>query len=210
MILHFSDAALAAWAEADKRATCSLRDHEIIEQTFSIRALIIELAKREPADDDLYDACACLGRLVARQHGSPTLASVAIDHAREALGGSVEAAWLVGARAAACEGFSGELAEMERAEALRAWEFPRCAVTVTASEIAIAAGHPADEREVLEAWAARAAKAAALLGVRRAFVSGRDAPRRAMVEALDVAGIEVVDAAPFEGWHRPGYDGSRT
>jgi hypothetical protein len=197
MIAPFSDATLAAWADADKRATCSLRDHEIIEGTFSIRALIIELARREPADDDLYDACACLGRLVARQHGSPTLASVAIDHAREALGECVEAAWLVGARAAACEGFFGELVEMARADALGAWEFPRCAVTVAVNEIAIAAGHPADERDVLEAWAARAAKSAALLGVRRAFLSGRDGPRRAMMEALGVAGIEVVDAAPF-------------
>ena len=210
MISRFVDATLAEWADADKRATCSLRDHEIIEGTFSIRALNLELAKREPADDDLYDACACLGRLVARQHGSPTLASVAIDHAREALGGSVKAAWLVGARAAACEGFSGERTDMERADALSAWEFPRCAVPVAASEIAIAAGHPADERDVLEAWAARAAKSAALLGVRRAFVSGRDEPRRAMVEALGVAGIEVVDPAPSARRAGPGYDGSRT
>jgi hypothetical protein len=210
MILPFSDATLASWADADKRATGAARDHEIIEATFSIRALIIELAKREPVDDDLYDACACLGRLVARQRGSATLASVAIDHAREALGGVVEAAWIVGARAAACEGFSGELVEMERADALGAWEFPRCAVRVAASDIAIAAGHPADERDVLEAWAARAAKAAALLGVRRAFVSGRDGPRRALAEALSVAGIEVVDAAPLERSAGPRYDGSRT
>jgi hypothetical protein len=28
-------------------------------------------------------------------------------------------------------------------------------------------------------------------------LSGRDGPRRAMMEALGVAGIEVVDAAPF-------------
>jgi hypothetical protein len=191
------DAALAAWAKADKQATFALRDHEVIDATSSIRALIVDLAGRDPVDDDLYDACASLGRLVAYQHGSPTLAAATIHHACEALG-AFKAPWRVGAQAAVCEAFSAALCEMARAEALHAWEFPRCAVTVDGGTIAIAAGHPVAEREVLEAWAARAAKSAALRGVRRAFVSGPEGPRRAMANALSVAGIDVVDSPPFE------------
>jgi|HubBroStandDraft_1064217.scaffolds.fasta_scaffold05843_3 hypothetical protein len=197
MIAPFPDAALVAWTEADKRATFSPRDHEVIDATFSIRALIVELARRDPIDDDLYDACASLGRLVARQHGSPTLASATIDHACAALGASA-APWRVGARAAVCEGFSAALRETIRAETLTAWEFPRCAVALEDASIAIAAGHPGAEREVLEAWAARAATSAALRGIRRAFVGGPERSRRAMAEALSVAGIEVVDCAFLE------------
>lgn len=192
-----SEAALVAWSDADKRTASSLRDHGVIEGTSSIRALIVELALHEPADDDLYDACACLGRLIARQHGTPTLASVAIDHARQALGGSVRGEWLVGARAAVSEGFSAALVEIAREETLRAWDFPGCAVPIAPGEVAIAAGHPADERDLLEPWAAHTAKSVALLGIRRAFVSGRPAPRRAMGEALAVAGIDVVDCPSF-------------
>lgn len=197
MIAPAFDAALAEWAKADKQATFALRDHEVIDATSSIRALIVDLARRGPADDDLYDACASLGRLVAYQHGSPTLASATIDHACDALG-TFGAPWRVGARAAVCEAFSAALWEMARAEALNAWEFPRCAVTVDGDTIAIAAGHPVAEREVLEAWAARAAKSAARRGIRRALVSGPEGPRRAMTDALSVAGIDVVDCSSFE------------
>jgi hypothetical protein len=197
MTAPFPDAALAAWTEADKQATFSIRDHEIIDATFSIRALIVELARRDPVDDDFYDACASLGRIVAREHGSPTLASATIDHACTALGAST-APWRGGARAAVCEGFSAALRETIHAETLSAWEFPRCVVAIDDTSIAIAAGHPVAEREVLEAWAARAAKSAAGRGIRRAFVSGPEGPRRAMAEALSVAGIDVVDCAFFE------------
>ncbi len=209
MIAPAVDAAIAAWTKADKRATFALRDHEVIDATSSIRTLIIELARRDPVDDDLYDACASLGRLVAYQHGSPTLASATVDHACEALG-VLGAPWRVGARAAVCEAFSAALCEMERAESLSAWEFPRCAVTIDSGTIAIAAGHPVAEREVLEAWAARAAKSAALLGIRRAFVGGAEGPRRAMTDALSVAGIDVLDGSAFERSPNGAYDGSRT
>jgi hypothetical protein len=185
------DAALIAWIDGDKRTTFSVRDHEVVEGTRSIRTLIVDLALRDPADDELYDACASLGRAIAHQKGSPTLASGTIDHASEALD-AVRAEWLAGARAAVCEGFSTTLVEMARTQGLKAWEFPHCTVPLGSDAIAIAAGHPADEREVLDAWAARAAKSAALLGVRRAVVSGPRAPRLSMTEALTVAGIEVV------------------
>jgi hypothetical protein len=173
-------------------ATFLPRDHEIIEGTATLRTLLLELAGSGPPEDELYDACAMLGRVIAQQRGSPTLASRTIDHASEALG-AVQPGWLVGARAAVSEGFFTALVELERAEAMNGWEFPRCTVATGHDSIAIVAGHPASEHDVLVAWADRAAKGAALRGVRRAVVDGPEAPRRAIAEALRLAGIEVVE-----------------
>jgi hypothetical protein len=185
------DRVLAAWSERDQRAALSVGDHDVIRNSVSLRRLIIDLALRNPVDDDLYDACAGLGRLIAQQNGSPSLASATIHHACDALD-SVAAPWLAGARAALYEAFSASLVEMARAEAIKGWEFPGCAVDVGDRTVAIAAGHPGGEPEELQAWAGRTAKAAARRGVRRAIVDGPDAPRAAMVEALAVLGIEVV------------------
>jgi hypothetical protein len=74
---------------------------------------------------------------------------------------------------------------------MQAWEYPSCAVPLGKAALAIAAGHPSEDDEVLAAWAARVAKAAALAGVRRAVVSGADAPRAAVIDALTLVGIEV-------------------
>jgi hypothetical protein len=186
-----------AWADKDRRSTFSVGDHEAIDATFAIRELIVDLALRQPGDDDLYDACASLGRLMARQHASPTLVSATVDHARDAFG-AANGAWLIGSRAAVLEGYSAARGEMAEEQARLAWEFPTCSVVLAEGDIAIAAGYPSDEHGVLAAWAARTAKSAALAGARRAFVSGPEGPRRAMTEALCVAGICVVDRPPPE------------
>ncbi|HEY6461598.1 MAG TPA: hypothetical protein VIY73_15630, partial [Polyangiaceae bacterium] len=64
--------------------------------------------------------------------------------------------------------------------------------------LAIAAGHPSDDDEVVSAWAARVAKAAAMAGIRRAVVSGGERASAALVDALTLVGIEV-NAAPKVG-----------
>ncbi|MGO9834243.1 MAG: hypothetical protein ACLP1X_08515 [Polyangiaceae bacterium] len=155
----------------------------------SLRALIVDLALSGGADDEIYDACGVLGRLIAQRGGSPTLASLTIDHACDALGAR-EAPWMAPARAAVAEGFAMALTEEAKREAAKGWEFPGCAVTIGDSALALAAGHPSDDDEVLAAWAARVANAAALKGVRRAIVAGPDRPRAALAEALTVAGID--------------------
>jgi hypothetical protein len=65
--------------------------------------------------------------------------------------------------------------------------------------VAIAAGHPSDDDEAVDAWAARVAKSAALDGVRRVVAAGPERPLRALTEALAVMGVDVVRGRPYEG-----------
>jgi hypothetical protein len=78
-----------------------------------------------------------------------------------------------------------------RREAAQAWEYPNCVVPLAGTTMAIAAGHPSDDEEVIAAWAGRVAKAAALKGVRQVTLSGTEAARAALVDALGLVGIEV-------------------
>jgi hypothetical protein len=184
-----ADAILTAWCESDRSGAVLPSDHRIVDGSTSLRALIVDLALSGGADDEIYDACGVLGRLIAQRGGSPTLASLTIDHACDALGAR-EAPWMAPARAAVAEGFAMALTEETKREAARGWEFPGCAVAIGDSALALAAGHPSDDDEVLAAWAARVANAAALKGVRRAIVAGPDRPRAALAEALTLAGID--------------------
>jgi hypothetical protein len=131
-----------------------------------------------------------MGRLISQRGGSPTLASATLDHACEAMS-TPSAPWLVPARAALAEGFAAALIEGVRAEDVRSWEFPACAVPLGEAAVAIAAGHPSDDDEVLAAWADRVANGATARGVRRAVVAGNDRARAAVIDALALVGIEV-------------------
>jgi hypothetical protein len=180
---------VAAWCARDRQHAVLPADREVIDGLRSIRALVVDLAISNGAGDDLYDACAVLGRLMGELGGSPTLASFTIEDACAALGAK-DAPWAAPARAAVAEGFAAALVEGVRREGMHAWDFPSCTVALGEGALAIAAGHPSEDDEVLAAWAARVAKAAALTGVRRAVISGNDRPRAALVEALAFVGIE--------------------
>lgn len=182
------DAILTAWCERDRATAVLPADHRIVDASTSLRALIVELALSAGIDDEIYDACAVLGRLIAQRGGSPTMAALTIDHACEALG-MREARWMAPARSALAEGFAMALTEEARRDAAKGWEFPDCAVPLGEGVIAIAAGHPSDDDEILSAWAARVANAAALKGVRRAILGGPQRPRGALADALAIAGI---------------------
>ncbi|HEX4628396.1 MAG TPA: hypothetical protein VH137_06350 [Gemmatimonadales bacterium] len=185
-----TDALVAAWCAHDDRSAVLPADHEVIEMSRSVRAMIADLAREAGADEELYDACAALGRLIASGGGSPTLASQTIDHAGEALGAR-GAPWLPAARGAVIEGFACTILERAREDAMHSWDFPKCVVSLSETRIAIAAGHPSDDPELLAEWAATIAKAAALQGVRRAFVSGPDPARTSVEDALAVVGIQL-------------------
>lgn len=194
------NAAVIAWSARDRTRAVLPADHEIIDASASLRSLIVDLVIAAGPTDELYDACAMLGRMVAQRGGSPTLASVTLDHAAEVLGAH-EAPWLVAARAALAEGFAAQLVEQARRDAMNAWDYPACVVPLGEAALAIAAGHPSDDDEVLAAWAARVAKAAALQGIRRAVVSGGERARAALLDALGLVGIEV-HAPPRPRSHR--------
>ncbi len=181
---------VAAWCAGDHVCAVLPADHEIIDGSRSLRAMIADLARAAGADEELYDACAMLGRFIAQQGGSPTLAAQTIDHAGDALG-VIGAAWLAPARAAVLEGFASTLLEKAQHEARRSWDFPKCVVALSETRIAIAAGYPSDDPELLSDWAAKIAKAVALQGVRRAFVSGADPARTSVIDALSVVGIHL-------------------
>ncbi len=183
-------ALVAAWCELDRNAGVLPADREIVDASRSMRTVIADFASAGGTDEEIYDTCALLGRFIAVHGGSPTLASRTIDHAGIVFD-AVDAAWVVPARAAVAEGFTYALLEKVQHEALRSWEFPRCAVGLPDEAIAIAAGYPSDDPEELREWAARVAKAAALQGIRRAHVAGPDAARDAVLDALDLVGIAV-------------------
>jgi hypothetical protein len=182
---------VAAWCDLDRKDAVLAADHEIIDASRSLRLVIAGFALAGGADEEIYDACASLGRLIAQRGGSPTLASATIDHAGDALG-LRPAAWIAPARAAVAEGFTRTLLERVQQDALRSWDFPKCAVNLPGDAIAIAAGLPSDDPELLAEWAARIAKAAALAGVRQAFVAGSSAARGALADAFDVVGIKTL------------------
>jgi hypothetical protein len=190
MTPHDPEALIAAWCDLDRRAAVAEADREIVDASGPVRAVIAGFALAGGSDEEIYDACAALGRFIAQRGGSPTLAAVTVDHAGDALGVR-PAAWLGPGRAAVAEGFTRALLERAQQDALQSWAFPRCAVALPGGVIAIAAGFPSDDPELLGEWAARVANAAALQGARRAFVAGPVAARAAVEDALDVAGIEI-------------------
>ncbi|HXX69784.1 MAG TPA: hypothetical protein VEK07_21560 [Polyangiaceae bacterium] len=184
------DRCVAAWSAADADCAVLPADRRVIEHTAAVRGLIVELAAPGMATDELFDACAVLGRLVAQHGGSPTLAALTIDHAAAALG-DPNSSWKSAARAAVLEGFAAALMDSIRREANEAWEFPRCVVAVGDRAIAVAAGYPGEDDQEIAAWVDRVAKGAALQGTKTAFVSGPEAVRARLIDALSVAGILV-------------------
>jgi hypothetical protein len=181
--------ALAAWSRCDLACAVLPADRELVAASTTVRALVVDLLVQAGPCDELYDACAVLGRLFAQRGGSPTLASATIDHVAEALA-SPGAAWVPSARAALWEGFASALLESAQQAAMLAWEYPACSVPLGEGALAVAAGHPSDDDEVLAAWSARIARGATLRGVRRAIVSGGDRASEALLDAFQVVGID--------------------
>ena len=179
-------AAIDRWVAADLAAAVLPADRAFVAESAGVRALIVGLAQETPPSDELFDACAVLGGLVAQHGGSPTLASATFEHAIDVLG-SRSAPWVGAARGAVAEGFTRVVLDQAHREAMAAWEFPHCVVSIDAGVVAVAASHPSNDPEAVSEWAARVAKNAALGGVRRAIVSGRDA--QAIVDSLAIMGI---------------------
>jgi hypothetical protein len=188
---HDDAAAVDRWIAADLSTALLPSDRAFVAESRAVRALVVALAQDPGGDDDLLDACAVLGGLAAAYGASPTMASATLDHALAAIDVR-DSAWAGAARAAVAEGFTRATLDLAWREALAAWEFPACAVPLEDDRIAVAAAYPSDDPETVAAWAARVANGAALRGVRRAIVSGRDAA--VVIEAMAIVGIRAAKA----------------
>jgi hypothetical protein len=197
----------AGWCARDHARAFLKTDHEVIDSTTTVRALIVEhlLGRRGDADTraerDLFHAFGVLGRLVASRGGSPSLAAITVDGGREVVEDAHDAAWILPARAALAEAYASTRRDLARAEATARWEFPNCAVPLHEGILAIAAGYPDEDEDALAAWAARVANAAVLAGTRRVVISGHAPARAALAETLNVAGIELLSS--YEAPPRP-------
>jgi hypothetical protein len=193
-----TEAVMADWCARDHARAFLQVDHEVIESTTAVRALIVDhLLSHRVAEDarserDLFNAFGVLGRLLASRGGSPSLAALTVDGAREAVAHAPDARWVMPSRAALAEGFASARRDLARGEATGRWEFPTCAVPLHEGILAIAAGYPDEDEDALAAWAARVANAAALAGTRRVVIAGPPAARAALTETLAVAGIELL------------------
>ena len=198
-----------AWCAMDHTYAFLTADHALIEATRGVRTLIAECLLREPvaAGRDLLHAFAALGRMMADKDASPTLAASSVDglvHALAECRGLFASSrdvplrdFILPARAAMMETYVHTRRLALHDEAMRAWDYPACVVPLEEGYVAIAAGHPDEDAEALQGWASRVAQGAARDGVRRAIVSGGDRPVAAILEALQLSGIELM-----AGYHR--------
>jgi hypothetical protein len=184
--------ALHAWREHDTKHALHGADREAIRTSDAPRALVLELLARPGPGRDLYNACARLGRLLADAGASPSLAVATIEGAAlalEGLGAACDVERLSPARASVAEGYFAVVIEGERASARRAWDYPACAVRVSKDTVAIVAGYPADDGEALADWSARVALKVSREGYKHAIVTGSDAAKAELGQALSMLGV---------------------
>jgi hypothetical protein len=198
-----AEQALAAWREHDAAHALHEPDRNALRGVDAARALVLELMARPGHGRDLYNACARLGRLLADAGASPSLAVATVDGAVRALadaGITADKTRLAPARASVAEGYFAVAIETERAAARRAWEYPACAVRMAHDTVAIVAGYPADDGEALADWSARVALGVSKDGYKRAALSGSDAAKTELTQALSLVGIELAAATESKGW----------
>ena len=191
------EARTAGWIARDHARALVPEDHAAIDATQAARALVVTRLLADGGHADLFHACLVLGRLIAENGGTPTLAAATMDGAIEETG--VQGAWLVSARASLAEGYAAARIDKARVDAMRAWDFPRCAVRIDKTTMGFVAGPPDEDDDALGEWAARVAVKAVRAKVRRARVSGGEKARRVLEEALDLSGIAILSDPEADG-----------
>jgi len=147
------------------------------------RACVIEHA----GGRDGHNAAALLGRLIASRGGSASFVSSELD----TLASSTSADELATLRAALFEGYAQAMAEESVAARDACWDPPACIVALGEGRASIAAGFPNDAPDALSAWADRVAAWLVRAKVKRVTVSGSEAARLALEEAVATVGIEL-------------------
>ncbi len=160
-------------------------DHRALASTASLRE---RLGAATELDNDVLYLAAALGRLLAQEGASPTLAATVL----EGLSGLPNAAVL---RATLFEAFVATSREHWSASARSAWEFPGCAVEIGDGVFAVVAGLDDDETELSE-WADRVASRLLKAKARDVVLSGRNLARTKLMESLGLIGIPCRTSAP--------------
>jgi hypothetical protein len=188
------DRLVDAWCARDRERALIPVDHEIIDATRSLRALICEEATSRGKGRDLLNALARLGRMIGERGGSPTLVASTADGLFDVLKTDAAEVDRVHARVALAEGFAAALLDIARADALATWAPPHCIVRIDESTVAIAAGFPDEDHELLAAWSARVTQWVLADKKRNAIVAGRPAAVHALVDALTLVGITLLES----------------
>jgi hypothetical protein len=188
-----------AWCSHDLKYALIPVDRDIIEATRALRALICEEAIARRQGREIFNAWARLGRMIGERGGSPTLMASTADGLFAALGDragdEARAIDIAHARVAIAEGFAAAVHDEARAEMLATWDPPHCIVRIDADTVAISAGFPDDDHDLLEAWAARVTQWVLSDKKRNAIVTGREAAARALIDALTLVGVTLVSPA---------------
>jgi hypothetical protein len=184
---------LSTWAELDLERALHPADQLVIRSTEPARALVFELL---PAghDRDLWNACARLGRLMAEEGASPSLAASTIDHAAKVCG-LTDGDRISPARASLLEGYVAAVRETERGTQLATWDYPNCVVSVEDGVVAIACGRPDDDAEALTRWAERIASKLTKAKIKRAILEGNESAKAELASALELVGIALGPAS---------------
>jgi hypothetical protein len=181
-----------AWCAHDRKYALIPVDREMIDATRTLRALVAEEAIARRNGREIFNAWARLGRMIGEGGGSPTLTASTVDGLIEALGEDARDVDIVHARVAVAEGFAAAVRDAARAEMLATWDPPHCIVRVDASTVAISAGFPDDDSDLLEAWSARVTQWVLADKKRNAIVTGREASVRSLIDALTLVGVTLV------------------
>src|SRR5438094_8961587 len=112
-----------AWTEALLRAAISESDRRAARASETARAFVLDRLATE--DHDALHGWSSLGRVLAAEGASPSLAASAVDALVEARKDARPPPWAVAARATLVEAYVA--AERERSEEriAEAWAFPR-------------------------------------------------------------------------------------
>jgi hypothetical protein len=197
-----------AWCSHDLKKALIPVDREIVEATRALRALICEEAVAHRTGREILSAWTRLGRMIGERGGSPTLIASTADGLFAALGDRASGVDILHARRVLAEGFAAAARDDAHAEMLASWEPPHCIVRIDATTVAITAGFPDDDHELLEAWAARVTQFVLADKKRNAIVSGRDEAVRALVDALTLVGVTLVSPGASPQAAEPPRDGA--
>jgi len=195
------DAALTTWAALDAASALHPADHLALRSTEPARSLVGELLCAG-AERDLWNACATLGRMLADEGASPSLAAGSIDNAARALGIS-DVTRIGPARASLLEGYVGAARDAERRGGVMTWDYPHCVVSLQDGVVAVACGRPfgdGDDSDALTAWAERVASKLSKAGVKRAVLQGNDPAKAELASALELVGIALGPAPAPKSW----------